>query len=357
MDRRKKWNHSARAAVLSWALTFLVLQVGLSVSLDTWLQEWRDPHYTARHECFSRQVERHPDRPVIVVVGSSRTMNGLCPASLTDDERQPVLVNWGFPGHTPLHVALRAERLLSESPRPSALVLEIVPAFLNSPWTEPGPISTLAHRWDDLPTATRLVPVAHLERAWSDARIIPWFSYRRNILDWCFPAWQPAGERNDTFWRKIDDWGWFPTLATGPSLEARQQTVAGFTSMLKKPEIHPDQMRGLRSILATCRRENMPTAMLMMPESPALRTSYGPGTRAGLNAALQNLADEFGVQLIDARDWFDTEDVFCDGHHLVPVGARLFTARFAEEVVPRLLHGGVETRVGMVPAADATQSK
>ena len=94
MDRRRKWKHAARTAILAWAGTFLVLQAGLAVSLDTWLEEWRDPNYTARRERLRHEVERHPGQPVVVIVGSSRTMNGLCPACLPDDDQRPILLNF-----------------------------------------------------------------------------------------------------------------------------------------------------------------------------------------------------------------------------------------------------------------------
>jgi hypothetical protein len=46
--------------------------------------------------------------------------------------------------------------------------------------------------------------------------------------------------------------------------------------------------------------------------------------------------DALGTESSDARSWFSTEDVFCDGLHQLPKGARRFTTRFAGEVVPRL---------------------
>src|SRR5262249_45365567 len=148
---------------------------GLSVSLDTWLGHWRDPNYARRHQCLCQEADRHPGRPVVVVVGSSRTMNGLCPSSLPDDGRGPILLNWGFPGHAPVHLALRVERLLREGPRPEALVIEVAPAFLTTGWAEPGPLPVESQGWSDLPTAARLVPGHEVESAWRDARLVPWF--------------------------------------------------------------------------------------------------------------------------------------------------------------------------------------
>jgi hypothetical protein len=346
VERRRTPTGTARRAVLWWAGAFLALQAGLAVSLDTWLEEWRDPNYAARHLRLCRQVARHPGRPVVVAVGSSRMMNGLCPASLPDDGRGPVLVNWGFPGHAPVHVALRVERLLREGPRPDGLVLEVVPSYLTAGWAEPAPVPAPAHRWDDLPGAVRLVP-AGVARDWGDARLVPWYAYRGNIMDRLAPAWQPSGQRADAFWRQLDDWGWFGTLATGPSPEARRLAVAQLSPGLRRREAHPEQVRALRHALAACRAEGVAAALLLMPESPEFRTGYGPGVRAGLDGTLRRLCDEFGSGLVDARDWFQTEDVFCDGHHLVPAGARRFTARFAAEVVPQLLHPGSDPRQGV----------
>jgi hypothetical protein len=337
----------ARSAVLWWSGAFLFLQAALALSLDNWMAPWRDPNYVARHRRLVRLIERHPGRPVVVAVGSSRTMNGLCPAVLPDDDRQPILVNWGFPGHAPVHVALRAEQLLRQGPRPAALVLEVVPAYLNTAWNEPGPVPAVAHRWSDLSTVSEIVP-SELVGDWRDARLLPWFGYRMHIMDSLAPAWQPKGQRADAFWRGLDEWGWFGTLATGPSEDSRRQVVALFSPCLQRAEPHPDQLIALRHVLATCRDQQILVALMLMPESPEFRASYAPGVRARLCTVLQRLCTEFGSGLVDAGDWFDTEDVFCDGHHLVPAGARLFTPRFARDVVAPLLAGDLDTRKNLV---------
>ena len=336
MDRRKGLKRSARRIILWWGGVFLALQAGLAFSLDTWLTRWRDPNFAAHRDCLLRQSKKHPGRPLVVVAGSSRTMNGVCPGSLPDDGHGPLLFNWGFPYHSPLDVAFRIDHLVREGPRPNAIIIEVVPGLLTGKWADPSPVPPHFHRWQDLASARNLVPEEDMAGAWRDARLLPWFGYRHNIVDRFFPSWQ-AGQRNDVWWRKIDEWGWLPTLATGPIPELRKDVIAATSKWLAKPIIHPDQARGLRHALETCRREGIPAAVLLMPESPDMRQCYGPGTRAALDVFLQSECREFGVELIDAREWYQTEELFCDGLHLVPEGARLFTARLADEVLPRLV--------------------
>ena len=78
--------------------------------------------------------------------------------------------------------------------------------------------------------------------------------------------------------------------------------------------------------------------LLYMPEAAPLRACYPPAVRAGLDGYLRRLAGEYGVRLVDARDWSPDED-FADGVHLRPGGAEAFTARFGREVLQPVLRG------------------
>src|SRR5262249_39956547 len=55
--------------------------------------------------------------------------------------------------------------------------------------------------------------------------------------------------------------------------------------------------------------------------------------RAETDRYLGRLGAEYGVPLIDTRDWMNDTD-FADGFHLWPEAAAVFTERFAPEVLP-----------------------
>jgi hypothetical protein len=347
----KKWKRSTRRAVLWWAGLFLALQAGLAFSLDSWLGLWRDPNYAAHRDLLRRLREQHPGRPLVIVAGSSRTMNGLCPAAVPDDGQGPLLVNWGFPYQAPLDIAYRVERLLREGPRPDGVIIEVVPGLLTGKWSDPPAVPPHFLCWDDLPTAREMVPDEDVTRAWRDARLLPWFAYRHNIMDHYMPAWQVRVHRNDGWWRLIDEWGWLPNPATVPNRELQAGVLVAYSRWLKRPDVHPDQARGLRHLLATCRREGIAAAVLLMPEDPALRSCYGPGTRDSLDAFLKSQCREFGDEFIDARDWFDAEDSWSDRLHLVPDAARRFTVRLAQEGLPRLNLSSLGSHAAAPPSA------
>ena len=65
---------------------------------------------------------------------------------------------------------------------------------------------------------------------------------------------------------------------------------------------------------------------------------YGPSPRvqAALGAFQDRLRREFGVRVVDAREWLPDE-AFVDSHHVVRPWAKPYTERLATEaVVPQL---------------------
>jgi hypothetical protein len=135
----------------------------------------------------------------------------------------------------------------------------------------------------------------------------------------------------------LDPWGWVAVRAEASSPAGVQRTARDFQQTLQYAAVAPRQAKALRHALSLCRREKLPVAILLMPEGPAFRSWYAPETKAHWDTFLHNLCREYGVQLIDAREWLPSEDSFVDSHHLVPEGARAFTRRLTREVIQELL--------------------
>jgi hypothetical protein len=91
-------------------------------------------------------------------------------------------------------------------------------------------------------------------------------------------------------------------------------------------------------LLELCRAERIPVALVLMPEGSDFRSWYSAGASGQVNAFLEGLCQEFGVALIDAREWLPDEG-FCDSHHPVPEGAERFSARLGAEAIVPLLRG------------------
>ncbi len=91
-------------------------------------------------------------------------------------------------------------------------------------------------------------------------------------------------------------------------------------------------------MLDLCRREGLRAAVVVLPEGDAFRALYPPEALRKIDDYLDRLAAD--VPVIDARGWVG-DDGFADGHHLLPSGASVFTARLAREALSPLLRGEI----------------
>ncbi|MGL6095103.1 MAG: hypothetical protein ACRC7O_04785, partial [Fimbriiglobus sp.] len=62
--------------MLTGFVCVFLFQLGMNVALDTVRPEWRDPAYGHRDKQLRRLHRAEPGRPVVVVLGSSRTQRG-----------------------------------------------------------------------------------------------------------------------------------------------------------------------------------------------------------------------------------------------------------------------------------------
>src|SRR5262249_25720865 len=88
----------------------------------------------------------------------------------------------------------------------------------------------------------------------------------------------------------------------------------------------------MRDLLDFARTEGYMVGVILMPEGPAFRGWYPPYARDQITAYVDELAREFAVPVIDARDWIE-EDGFSDSHHMLAEGATAFTDRLSRHPV------------------------
>jgi hypothetical protein len=144
-------------------------------------------------------------------------------------------------------------------------------------------------------------------------------------------------------WRNHDEFGW-GAWAEKPDAELRAKRIAHarteFEIPLKYTRVTPFTEQVLRRLVDRCRAEGIPLAFYIMPEGPTFRSWYDPDMRADTDRFLARLQGEYGVPVIDAREWVG-EDDFIDSHHLLPDGAAKFTKRFGRDVLTPIFAGKV----------------
>jgi hypothetical protein len=346
------------AAALAWGLLFFAcLQLTLALAMERWRPELRDPEYGAKRARLRARLREAPGHPLLVVVGSSRVNHGFRPDALPPlpparaprggPPGTPVVFNSSVMGAGPLLQLLCLRRLLADGIRPDWVVLECWPPLWNGEGAqaEINRIPPARLEWRDLGVVAPYFPrPGRLHGEWGQARLAPWYSSRFVLLAQFARDLLPQQERRDDQWGQIDPWGWLPDdESTDPAaVEARFPLVrARFAPLLEQFRISPAADRALRECLTLCRREGIAVALLYMPESKTFRDWYSPRARARAGRYLGRVCREYGVPLIDARDWSPDGD-FSDGFHLFPSGAAAFTARLGREVLPRFLRGELE---------------
>jgi hypothetical protein len=336
-----------------WCLAgFCAFQLGLNVAVEHWRPEYRDPEYGTKRQLLAQQQVRHPNRPLALVLGSSRVLDGLRPELLPAFRTPvgtPLVFNYGLTGATPVEQLLVLRRLLKNGQRPRWVVIELMPSMLSQDTTD-AMFHIERQSWDDLCVLRSYAPKPfRLARAWLSARLAPWFSCRFCLLSLYFPRWVPDANRIYDIWTTLDRHGWMPLRPSGgPETRRRGLAFAHYQHayFLQHFHITPVMDRACRDLLELCRRERIAAALLVMPESSIFRSWYSVPARQLSASYLDILRAAYGVPVIDARTWV-ADDLFCDGHHLLPEGAEVFTRRFGQEALaPFLAESLIRARRG-----------
>jgi uncharacterized protein DUF1574 len=344
----------ARSTLLWTIAGFAVLQLGLAVAIEGGLMKFRDPFYEHKVRHLRRRLAERRSGPgippkVVVMLGSSRTGNGLkgtvLEAELSRRLGSPVLIcNLGVPGAGPVVELLNFERLKAEGIRPDYLLIEVMPVFLagQEPW-ENRLITADRLRLADLDWLDRCqYPARALRRSWWESWAVPWHNHRFAILSDWWPKLLPASLQQ-TWAKSCDETGWVPIFVDEVSPQTRGELVERVRRQYQ-PALQNFQLGGpssvaLRQLLEECRCQNLPAALVLLPEAKAYQDFYGPGAWAQVESFLNELHGRFGCPVIDARSWVP-DDGLCDSHHLMRQGAERFTRRLARQALPPMLPEG-----------------
>jgi hypothetical protein len=301
-----------------------------------------------RLRTLQKRLADNPGAPLVLVLGSSRTMNGLSPAhmplALDGNIPTPVVYNFALPGSGSVRELMAFRRLRAAGITPDYLLLESWPVL----WPEDGAfaerhlIAEDELRWTDLTVLSRYLPgkLDFFARALK-GNLVPLVSYRSRLLHAGAGCLLPH-ELDQGLSREDDDWtcgdgtGWLPYRKIPADGAAQRREVnKGLlvaAPLLNPLRIAPDSDRALHELLDDCRAAGIKTALFLMPEHSECRRWYTPQTHIVVRDYLQRVSAAYAIPVFDARDWAPDEH-FADFCHLMPCGAAPFSQRFAREVL------------------------
>jgi hypothetical protein len=295
------------------------------VAAEAAVPEITDTDYYIRLRVIRAAAAEQPNRPLGVVLGSSRVLHAFQPEHLSGADGDTLWVSAAHMGSGPALNRLILHNLLRDGVRPTVVVIEMMPTFFAK--ENEGFVSThfavadlpLVRRYADEPFGYDYHFLRHRLRRIGDLARAP----------------DPFAGRGESLPR-----GGMPpahdeiTAAERASYLALARTA---NAALRSMTVRPAADRAFRDTLREAAAHGIRVVLLRTPEGPIFRSWYDPAGLAKFDEYVSRAASEHGASVLDARFWLDEED-FYDSHHVLKRGAEKFTARFAREV-PAVLAG------------------
>ena len=313
---------------LLWILAGIALsQLVLGTAVERCLPGVRDPEFQAKLERLRARRREAPDRPLVLVIGSSRSLHGLDAGSLGKD-RPAVVFNFGIGGSGPAQNLLTLCRLLDAGIRPDLVYLELLPALLadSKVLLEEKLLDGARLRLGEVRRLRRYYrSPQRLLNGWWLGRLLPCYRHQAELRDVLIAATPSNGIR------ELDGHGW--ARRPGPISAQFRRDLTGlahdqYRAACAAQTLAAGPVRAVEDTLDLCRRRGIPVRLLLMPEGKGFRALYSPASQQALAGLLNRLT----VPVVDARDWVE-ETGFWDTHHLLAEGARCFTDRFGREAL------------------------
>jgi hypothetical protein len=337
MTRHKTWRRSHRGKVCWYVLGVVAAQLVLEAALE-WTGGVRDPMFQVTAARLAERRAEMPSRPLLLALGSSRTLLALDAGQVTRDDGSWLVFNCSDLGSGPMLQQVFLRRLLAGGVRPDLVLLELVPLQLATGVVVPLEDTALDPQrltWAEMRDVLgyyRFPALAGLR--WLKASSLTSTNRQREIHDALgidSPA--KAGTSEST-----DGYGYFANpdpSSAATRLGGRQAMVDRFRPRMATARIAAGPARAFRNLVALCRREQLPYAIILMPECAEFRKMHTPEFCADVERFLAELQSDCPVPVFDARAWI-ADDGFIDAHHVHLDGANKFTNRFAAEVLPAL---------------------
>lgn len=336
----------ARRRMLAGFVFVLLSAAGFNVALDTVAPYLRDPEYGHRIKQLRALHRAEPNRPLVVVLGSSRPQMGLSPAllGLGSGPTDPLSYSMAAAGCGPFHELMNLHRMLADGVKPDYLLVEVLSPVLAG--DSPAEKLLLPPK-QSLADVRRAAPycrnAGELWEGWLRVRANPFHALRLNLMSHGLGGFLHWQSRQDFLWKQMQPDGWLPyffsTVTDAKRADGYAQARGQYEPYFNGYHIAELPDRAYRDLIAVCRERGIKLAFFVMPESPMFRGWYPPGVRERVTAYLGGLAAEVGGPVFDAHGWYDDEGVFADGHHLMRHGAEAFSQRFGREYVGPWLAG------------------
>lgn len=332
---------------LAWTLLWFVAGQFALRSLLSTKPEIADVEFGRKLHDLRQAVADHPDRPLVLMLGSSRVATGFRPDALlpegANQTQEPLVFNFAQVGSGPEMAHLSLRRLLDAGVRPDWVFVEFWPPTWGverglKEFNEQINVGCLA--WDEVQLLGGYLPrPGKLYRRWLNMQAFSVVSQRDALLRYYAPDWSLSSNPPDRRCQNLDQLGWWSPMESVAS-EERGRLIERYRRVyerrLGRYQVAKSPDLALRNILALCQHERMRATVVVLPEGEVFRDLYPESTLQAVRTYLDGIRRECGVEVVDARDWVG-DDGFMDGHHLLPAGATVFTRRLGHDVVqPRL---------------------
>ncbi|MCZ2342919.1 MAG: hypothetical protein LC104_14190 [Bacteroidales bacterium] len=305
----------------------------IALAGTVWIEQTRtvalDREFAARLLLLQRERAAHPERPLFLVVGSSRMVMGFAPEQLppiqTPDGRTATVFNFSHLGSGPVMNHLTLARLQHAGIRADWVILELMAGFLPK---ENAALVTSICTARDVAISDRYYRTGSLWWEYLKHRTIGLPNLARRALVFDDPTWGYGPLGSAGFVRESVD----PALKA--RLMAAQERNFGFR--LKDLTISEGNERAIRDSVQMLRDQGTTVHFLLSPEQEEFTRMYGPGKQAWFESYAHALAADLAVPLTDAREWLEPED-FEDGHHPLQRGRARFTQRLQQDVIAPML--------------------
>jgi hypothetical protein len=354
MRRLRRRVVSRPRAVLCGAVALYALsQLALGLFLTRAHPEVREPEYGSLCKTLEARLAESPGRPLVLVLGSSRSANIFRPPPPGPDTPagpDPLVFNCATLCTGPVRELQMLHRLLARGVRPAWVVAEVWAPFLTQRGAAFAEEPFIARR--DLQPVDRAV----VGRYFADPApayhelmmgvLAPAFTHRVQLLAAYSPfVERPApyvtGDWSNPILRK-EGFGWLPVPDARPDPDVLRVAVARYADMLRGVladfRVSPAADGALRELLETCARHGTRVAFVMLPEHCSMRACITPAVEARVHAYLGELTRPYGAAVIDTRDWIGDDD-FIDSGHALPHVAGPYTERFLREALRPLREG------------------
>jgi hypothetical protein len=334
-----------RGRSLVWwvPLWYVIGQLSLFLWMDESWQMNRTRVERHKWEQLHERLAEAPDRPLVLMLGSSRTdwafQAGRLSGQSGPDGRPLLAYNLGLPTGGPLHAAYYFDQLLDEGVRPRLVLLEFVATHLNQ-----SRRGLMSEEHFTLPRWCSLHQLWYFRRyftnsrrtlgEWVESRAAPWYGFSYFVHEHIEGRQEPVATVDQTG-RPMDPWGCRMLRDDPNTKEYRSLRWEGAFNMygrsLQQFELGAGPAQAMHDVLARCRRENIPVALVVLPITKEFQSLYSKEGKAELDKFLSELVQRYDTPLIDASEWLPREE-FDDGHHVLKVGAYHFSTRMIDEV-------------------------